>query len=341
MIRKIAFVLLLCAAGFVGWWNYSIDPLGLAREVRNAAGTFRLARPLPVIRTESGGTVWNDRFYIVGGIDSWARTMTSFMEYDRSADRWRALPDLPEKINHAGVVAHDGKIYVVGGFGPLGIRLRGFMFARWRPLDTLYIFDIRQGRWTQGPAMPEPRGAGGVTVADGAIWYVGGIDQALSISDSLFRFDLTAGTWQKMSPMPTPRDHLRMEAVGPALYAISGRKDDLRHNLSVVERYDIPSGRWTRVADIPNGRGGMGSAVKDGLIYVFGGEHVWDCFDEIDRYDPVHDRWDVPGRLPEARHGIMAGLMSDGIHLVSGGRHPRVSASGIHRVYEPSALRST
>ena len=134
--------------------------------------------------------------------------------------------------------------------------------------------------------------------------------------------------------MPTARDHLRLEAVGGALYAISGRKDDLRHNYDAVERYDIATDTWTTVAPIPRGRGGFGSVVVDGRIYTFGGESVWTCYDSIERYDPEADHWDDVGPLPEARHGIMAGVIDGRIHLVSGGRHPRVSISGIHRVLE-------
>ncbi len=325
MKLKIVLILSLCMIGFIGWWNYSLN-FGVFSSSHSL-------KSLPVIRTEAGGTVWNERFYIVGGIGPWAQTLTSFMEFDPAINDWRALPDLPEKISHTGVVARNGKIYVVGGFGTLGFRPHGFMLARWRPRDTLYVFDILQNQWTQGPAMPEPRGAGGIALAQDAIWYVGGIGPNLLDSADLFRFDLVTHRWQKMTAMPTPRDHLRMEAVGSKLYAISGRKDDFMRDLNITECYDILSGKWTRLADIPNGRGGIGSAVKEGMIYVFGGEYLWNCSDEVDRYDPIHDRWDVLAPLPVARHGIIAGLMKDGIHLVSGGTHPRISASGIHDVY--------
>ncbi len=68
-----------------------------------------------------------------------------------------------------------GRIYTVGGFGPLGIRLRGFMFAEWRPLDSVYVFDLEAGSWGLGPAKPESRGAGGAVVTANSIGYAGGI----------------------------------------------------------------------------------------------------------------------------------------------------------------------
>ncbi len=224
---------------------------------------------------------------------------------------------------------------MVGGFGPLGIRLRGFMFAEWHPLDSLYILDVKAGSWSRGPAMPEARGAGGAAVVGNSIWYAGGIAPDLQVSDTLFRFDLMTQKWTQEAGMPTARDHLRLEAVGNHLYAISGRKDDLRHNLSVNERYDIESASWEPAAEIPFPRGGFASVVHEGFIYTFGGEHVWTCLDSIERYDPIADTWTVLGPLPEARHGIQAGVLGDRIHLISGGRHPRISVSGIHRVFRP------
>jgi N-acetylneuraminic acid mutarotase len=165
---------------------------------------------------------------------------------------------------------------------------------------------------------------------------VGGIDEGLRIRADLFRLDLATRRWERRAPMPTARDHLRMEAVGGQLFAISGREDDLRHNLATTERYDIATDTWTKVSDIPNARGGFGSAVANGHIYTFGGEYPWTCLEAVERYDPQTDRWELLGALPEARHGIIAAAIGNRIHLISGGRRPRVSVSAIHRVYEPA-----
>lgn len=326
---------ILFAGGFVWWWNYSAPFVPLVEDVRNKAGVFSLAPALPIPRTESGSTVLDGKFYVVGGLGAWAETLTSFMMYDPKEKKWHRLPDLPEKLHHSALVGAEGKIYVVGGFGPLGIRLRGFMFARWDPRSTLYIFDTKSKTWSKGPPLPEPRGGGAAAIAEQAIWYVGGIAPDLKITPALFRFDILEQKWSEMPPMPTARDHLRMEAVGDQLYAISGRKDDLRFNLAVTERYDIKSRRWSRVADIPLARGGLASVVYQGKIYTFGGEMVWSCLEQIERYDPETDTWTVLGLMPEGRHGIQAGVLENRIHLISGGRRPRISISGIHRMYTP------
>lgn len=326
---------LIAPGTWLWWWHFSQSLFPLDDHVVNSAGTFSLGASLPVPRTESGGTVCDGKFYLAGGLDAFGRTLSSFMAYDPASDQWDTLPNLPRPINHPGVVSDGEKIYIVGGFDHLGFRPHGFMLARWDPLATLFVYDPAAGEWSRGPDLPEPRGAGGVCVADGAIWYVGGINPAREISNELFRYDLFASRWTTEPSMPTKRDHFRMEAVEGKLYAISGREDDLRKNLSVVERFDIESGMWSRMAEIPYARGGFGSAVIDGYIYTFGGEYVWTCLTNIERYDPREDRWETVGELPEGRHGICAGVLNGRVHLVSGGRHPRLSISGIHRIFVP------
>lgn len=320
---------------FLWIWVFSGSPFPLVPATSDSLGKYSLRASVPIPRTEAGGVACQGKFYLAGGINWRASTLTSFLRYDPAKDAWETLPDLPEPLSHA-VLATDGeKIYMVGGFGPLGIRLRWFMFAEWNPRDTLYVFDPASMTWSEGSRMPQARGAGGVAYATNALWYAGGIDQNRELSADLFRYDLASRKWERMPAMGVPRDHLRVEAVDGKVYAISGRKDDLRLNLAVMEAYDIQSGQWSRRADIPVARGGFGSAVADGYIYTFGGEMLWHCLDNIERYDPRTDTWRSDGKLPEGRHGIMSGIIDGQIHLVSGGRHPRISVSGIHRLFTP------
>lgn len=321
---------------FFWWWNNSQSIFSLQETVITADGEYSLASELPVPRTESGGTAYDGKFYILGGIDNLMQTMTSFMVYDPKTDTWSELPGLPQPINHPAVVANDNKIYVVGGFNPLKLNIRWFMFADWDPLSTVYIFDLTTNTWSLGKTLPEPRGSGGIAIAGNSIWYSGGIDQNKKISASLFRMNLTTGEWNVMPEMSVARDHLRMEAVHNKLYAISGREDDLRHNIKAVEVFDISTLKWSRTTDIPVGRGGFASAVIGTDIYTFGGEYTWTCLEQVERFNTLTSRWEILSGLPEGRHGIIAGVIDSQIHLVSGGRHPRVSISGIHRVYKPN-----
>ncbi|WP_221030810.1 Kelch repeat-containing protein [Actomonas aquatica] len=334
LILTIFVVGALLGVFFHFWWMRSWGPR--AGVVDTPAGRYDWAADLPVARTEAGGTSVGNTFYVLGGINAWAQTYQDLLAFDAASNQWEERAPFPYLINHPGVTNDGRYVYVAGGFGPLGIRLRGFMFARWDPMERLWRYDPATNAWAELASMPAPRGAGGVTWGDGKLWYVGGINENRELAAELFAYDPKTDTWEEMPPMPTPRDHMRLEYVDGALYALSGRKDDMRFNLGQVERFDIATRTWSSRAPIPTPRGGFGSAVLDGRIYTFGGEAVWTCFETVEIYDPQTDTWSTGPSLPEARHGIIAGAIGDDIHLVSGGRHPRVSISALHRVFTPT-----
>jgi N-acetylneuraminic acid mutarotase len=326
-------VALLLGCGFYLIWMRSWGPV--AGVVQTSSGTYSWGAKLLDARTEAGGASLDGKLYVVGGIDSFAQTYQDFHSYDAGTDVWTRLPDFPYPINHPGVTSDGRHIYVVGGFAPLGIRIRGFMFAQWDAYDRVFRYDLRSEEWTELATMPEPRGAGGVAYGEGKIWYAGGINGTRELSASLYCLDIAKNQWNEMSPMQYPRDHLRMEYAEGSLYAISGRQDDMRFNLPYLERFELETNEWSHLPDIPTPRGGFGSAVFDGKIYTFGGEAVWTCFDQVEAYNLRTHRWETHAGLPEARHGIIAAVIGQRIHLVSGGRHPRVSISGLHRIYTP------
>ena len=334
--RLLLFLLIIGLLAFLWfqWWHLSKSVFALDKKVEKGNLSFTLAAPLPARITEAGGVSIGDKFYILGGIDPYGRTTNKFWRYDPLTDNWTSLPEVPAYINHPGVMAIKNKIYVVGGFDPIGIRLRWLMFADWKPLTSVYIFDLEKNQWETGPPLPEPLGAGGIASTDSAIWYAGGINQNKKISSACYYLSLATMTWTKLPEMPTARDHLRMELAGNKLYAISGREDDLRKNLGAVEIFDLNTQTWSKGQDIPTPRGGFSSIVFGKYIYTFGGESFFNCFDKIERLDTASGHWEQLPALPEARHGIISGVLDGKIHLVSGGRHPRISTSNIHRVLE-------
>ena len=332
--RIVFFLLILTFLAFVWfqWWHLSKSLFALEETVEKGPLLFTLAAPLPTRVTEAGGTSSGNKFYLLGGIDAYGRTTNKFWEYDASTNKWTSLPDIPAYINHPGVVTINNKIYVVGGFEPIGLRLRWLMFADWKPLNTVYVFDLENKTWETGPQMPEKLGAGGIAACDTAIWYAGGINSDKKITAAFYYLSLHNRQWHKLPNMPTARDHLRMELAGSKLYAMSGREDDLRKNLATVEIFDPSANSWTKGKDIPTPRGGFGSIAIGRYIYTFGGEAFFSCFDNIERMDTTTGEWEKLPALPEGRHGIISGMIDGRIHLVSGGRHPRISTSNIHRV---------
>lgn len=314
----------------------SISPV--KENVETSDGIFTLGPELSAPRTESAGVTVGDKFYIGGGLNSIGKTLSDFYVYDGVTDKWKELKNLPFPVNHEGVTTDGKYIYLVGGFAPLSIRIHGFMLANWVPYDMLYRYDPANNTWMQLSKMPEARGAGGIAYGEGKIWYTGGINPNKKISASLFSYSIKEDKWEILTPMKHARDHMRMEYHKGNLYAISGREDDLRYNLEYLERYNIEKKEWLTLEPIPTPRGGFSSIVYNDKIYTFGGENVWSCYDKIEVYDINSGKWSVLAGLPEARHGIISGNINGSIHLISGGKHTRLSVSGLHRIYKPKIL---
>ncbi|MEQ8904707.1 kelch repeat-containing protein [Ekhidna sp.] len=334
ILKFLLVIFFVALAGLLSIYLYWFRSISYASEkVITEKGVFTLGRDLPKARTEAGGAAIGTKMYVLGGIDSFAQTLNDFYEYNSTNDEWVQLDDIPHYVNHPGVVTDGRYLYVLGGFKPLGIRLRGFMFAEWNPYDLFFRYDPEAKKWEPFPSMPASRGGGGVCYGQGKIWYVGGIDENKEITNDLFAYDIQAGVWTEFAPMKYARDHMRMEYHSGNLYAISGRKDDLRFNLDYLEKYNIETGEWTTLDPIPTPRGGFASVLYDKKILTFGGENVWTCFDEIEAFDIEKEKWIQFDYLPEGRHGIIGGVIGNKIHLVSGGKHPRVSISDLHRIY--------
>src|SRR5689334_15375877 len=77
-------------------------------------GRWRLEPEAPKAQVESGGAVIGDTIYVVGG----ARpgNLHTVLAFDTRSRRWSEPTKLPVGLNHVAVAAHDGKLYVAGGF---------------------------------------------------------------------------------------------------------------------------------------------------------------------------------------------------------------------------------
>lgn len=327
--------LLLFAIIFFCWWNLSLSIIPLQKNVVSSVAVFDLAAELPKHRTEASGAVCSNKLYVLGGLDYFMQSFNDMWVYDNSIKQWKKENTLPVPLNHASVVSNDSLLFVIGGFGPLGFRYRGVNIARYTPQQTCYAYNTLRHTWKRLADLPSKCGAGGACILNDTIYYAGGVGADLNVSAQLYAYSVAANKWFQLPNFKQARDHHRLEVLNRCLYVISGRQDDLRHTLRSVERYQLDTRQWSFADSIPTARGGIATQVYHGKIYVFGGEFVWSCSDEIDCYDPIKNKWMKLDKLPEARHGIISGILNDTIHLISGGRHSRISVSGIHRTFKP------
>lgn len=289
-------------------------PLGLASSVvALALAAWVAGTPLPEPRTEVAAAPLGGRIVVVGGFLASGANSRRVDSYDTRTDRWSRVADLPVSVDHAAATSWRGRVVVVGGYD-----------ADRQPLRAAFLFDDRG--WRQLPAPPEERGAAAAAAtADGRVWVVGGRTRS-GLAKTTLVLDLKTLRWRTV-PGPTAREHLAATALGGRVYAVGGRLAGYDTNLATVEAYDPRKGRWTRLPDLPDPRGGTGAAAVGGRIVSVGGESPRGTHESVWALRPG-GRWTRLPDIPTPRHGVGVVALSGRVWALAGGPEPGLTVSG-------------
>ena len=131
---------LACAAAIV--YAATRDGEDAGGAAQRSTTSWSALEPSVLERTEVGAARVGDRIYVVGGFISTGGTTGRMARYDISDDAWKEVRSLPIAVNHPGVTALKGQVYVYGGNLPQAM-------GRERKSDRLYRYDPRRDRWTR------------------------------------------------------------------------------------------------------------------------------------------------------------------------------------------------
>jgi non-specific serine/threonine protein kinase len=251
---------------------------------------------------------------VVGGFTADGGNSARVDAYSIAGDRWRRLPDLPLAVDHAAAASANGRVYVVGGYG----RDRS-------PLDA--AFALENGAWRRLAPLPDARAAAAAAIAGGRLYVVGGVDGRRGLARVAFALDLRTGRWGRL-PGPSPREHLAAAATGTRVFALAGRSAGLDTNTTLFETYDAAARRWTRLAPVPQARGGTGAALVNGRIVSIGGERPEGTIRSVYAYELRTKRWRRLADLPTPRHGLGVVATGGRVYAVAGGPKPGLTVSG-------------
>ena len=286
----------------------------------------------PFERSEVGAARIGDRIYVVGGFFASGQTTRRMAAYDISADAWRRLRSLPKPVNHPGVAALDGRLYVLGGnSGGADSHSRA---AFWR-----YAPD--RNRWTRLPNAPTPRAAMGFAARGDRLYAAGGQTEGNSAVRRLEIYDVSARRWRHGPPMPTGRNHLTAVFAQGTFWAIGGRTAGT--NLAAVERYDPYTRTWRAGPPLNVPRGGIAAAVAARSIVVLGGEDLspgGTTIAEVERlpFADADGPWQLIEPMPTPRHGLGGAARGAFVYALEGGTEPRLSVSNVVERLDLSAV---
>ena len=121
--------------------------------------TWARGPDLPVAVNHAMAATLDGVLYIAGGNDG---DGPSAQVARLDGDRWRTLAPLPEPRSAGGLVALDGRLYLVGGV------VDGALAG-----DT-QVYDPAADRWSSAPGLPTPREHLGAAASGGRVYVVGG-----------------------------------------------------------------------------------------------------------------------------------------------------------------------
>lgn len=301
-------------------WVHRYDP---------ATDRWTEVAPLPFPRShfEPAVLVRDGRIIIVGGRSRprGEEALADVTEYDPVANRWMALPPLPEpRLSPIAVLLGDRILAGLGG------RVTSNPDTR-----TLWI-ERRDSPWVPGPALP-------VALAEVSAGVVGSRLFLLGHSNnSTLGLDLADGRWDPVGShavRPAPGNHHALEVWGGRLYLFGG----LQYGQGHVQIYDPALETWRLGPPMPFAAGSSASATIGGQIYVAGGIVRGTTTRQAARFDPATETWTAVAPMPRARNHAAAA--TDGRRLfVFGGRGPgsgdgSILANGFAdvQIYDPAS----
>jgi N-acetylneuraminic acid mutarotase len=210
---------------------------------------------------------------------------------------WSTVAQTTTERTETGVVALNGKIYVLGSGAA--------MFGQ-PNLPLAQEFDPAKGQWRDLAPLPQGVSHLGVTTLNGKIYVAGGFGWHAHRNpvDLFLEYDPATDHWQTLARLSIPRGAVGLVAVGGMIHAIAGHPGDNKV-VGTHEVFNPATGTWTPAAPLPTPRDHLGNIiVVDGKLHVLGGRTTGNPADSValhDVYDPATDKWASAAALPAPR----------------------------------------
>lgn len=240
-----------------------------------ATGAWTRGAPPPLEIHHMQAVEHDGRLWVLGAFTGGfpeEQPLTHVLVYDPASDRWSEGAEVPphRRRGAAGVVVHDGLVYLVGG------NTRGHMagFVPW-----LDVFDPATGQWRALADAPHARDHFHAVVIDGRIYAADGRRTSHDTGETMSLtipevdvYDIASGRWSTLpAPLPTQRAGAPAVAMDGRLVVLGGESPAQVPGHGEVEAYDPATQRWSTLPPLPRGRHGTQATMLDGVLYVAAG----------------------------------------------------------------------
>jgi N-acetylneuraminic acid mutarotase len=251
----------------------TLNALGQPTELRSVADVERFDptlnrwEPLPSLpepRSSHGAVVVGSTVYVVGGWaleggmndNVWSSTMLT-ADLNQPTLVWNSVT-LPFQVRAQGLVAHAGKLFVLGGLAPEG------------STGAVRRYDIQSGQWSDGPSLPDD-----TMTARGAVYkgqlFTNGAD------GKVYRLSADETKWEVAGQTQYSRLFHEMVSSERGPLVLAGLPDNNRGTrIRVIERLSdepAPAGLIMNFPSDSPAKNRQGAFMWSQQLFLFGGNN--------------------------------------------------------------------
>lgn len=199
------------------------------------------AIPKEMQRGSAGVVIYDDKLYVVGGIElgHTSGTTNRFDYFDLKTNKWTALTKAPHLRDHIAAVVVNDKLYCIGGRNTSVHHPDNFVAFFAATLSEVDVYDFLSKKWTtlKNP-LPVPTAAGGVAVLDNKILYFGGEGERNTAYDETQCLDLESGIWTKLSSLNIGRHGSAAIVFDNKIWIAAGSPNQGGGNINSIEVFE-------------------------------------------------------------------------------------------------------
>ena len=272
-------------------------------------------------RGEHANFVYGGKIYVLGGIHDHVYGPANIEVYDPATDKWENLGVWDRHRHHitAGSSLYGDEVWICGG--------KPAKDDSW--LKDVWVYNVAENSWRQGPELPEVHWGGAVVILDDKLHVMTGAQGRSQTTTHHFVLDLKheKKLWEKASSVPAPRVHVAGVAFDGKIWLIGGEYHHRHDGDTVtVQVYDPATDMWDMSKpQLPMARSHheWATFVHDRKIYCVSGV---DSVNRSERgqsniyvYDTAGDQWKELTPLPHKMCSPAAKIVGDKLYVFGGG----------------------
>ncbi|HYK87865.1 MAG TPA: kelch repeat-containing protein [Acidobacteriota bacterium] len=270
-----------------------------------SAPPWQDVKPLGTPRRSHAAVALSGKIYVIGGLDSDMKSLSSVEIYDPAGDTWTAGVPLPVAMfrHTAEVVA--GKIYVIPSNG-----------------SAIRIFDPGTNTWSTGPNAPYSDPAHGSCAMFDDYVVVATPNGAFSGSISVPIYQISTGKWGWGTAYPTSdRRWFSVACIGGDMYLAGGYTQFMstKTQKTMLKYHATTPAAWTTLSTAMNEARELSAAVAlNGKIVVLGGEGSSGPLRSNEAYNPLTATWESVPSMLRPREEFDAVVLNGSIYAIGG-----------------------